>query len=59
MKELTGIITPVTPSAMRNDGAGAGCVWNCDRVRNYEAETPALAPRAEERSTVGGMTPRQ
>ena len=58
MKELA-ITTPVTPSAMRNDGAGAGCVWNCDRVRNYEAETPALAPREEERSTVGGMTPRQ
>ena len=28
-------------------------------VRNYEAETAAPAPRAEERSTVGGMTPRQ
>ena len=32
-------------------------IVNC--VRNYEAETPAPAPRAEERSTVGGMTPRQ
>ena len=51
-EERSVIITlPSHTTAMRNDESLAGCVWNCDRVRNYAARDSGSERRDQQLET--------